>query len=65
MNLVQVQFRDRKCGEFTGREFSYIADIPLEIGDVVNLQMATNGTEDNIYDDEVLGFKLVKDYREN
>lgn len=37
----------------------------LEIGDVVNLQMATNGTEENIYDDEVLDFKLVKDYREN
>lgn len=37
VTLVQVQFRDRKCGEFTGREFSYIADVPLQKGDVVNV----------------------------
>lgn len=36
-NLVSVQFRDRKSGEFTGREFSYIADVPLHKGDVVNV----------------------------
>lgn len=37
VNLVNIQFRDRKCGEFTGREFSYIADVPLNKGDVVNV----------------------------
>jgi hypothetical protein len=37
MTLVQVQFRDRKCGEFTGREFSYIADVAVQKGDVVNV----------------------------
>lgn len=37
MNLVQVQFRDRKSGEFSGREFSYIADVALQKGDVVNV----------------------------
>lgn len=37
LNLVNVQFRDRRCGEFTGREFSYIADVPLRKGDVVNV----------------------------
>lgn len=37
VRLVNVQFRDRKCGEFTGREFSYIADVPLNKGDVVNV----------------------------
>lgn len=37
VNLVNVQFRDRKCGEFTGREFSYIADVPLQKGDVVSV----------------------------
>ena len=36
-NLVSVQFRDRKSGEFTGRDFSYIADISLKKGDVVNV----------------------------
>lgn len=37
VNLVNVQFRDRKCGEFMGTEFSYIADVPLHKGDVVNV----------------------------
>ncbi len=37
VRLVNVQFRDRKCGEFSGREFSYIADVPLNKGDVVNV----------------------------
>ena len=37
VNLVNIQFRDRKCGEFLGREFSYIADVPLKKGDVVNV----------------------------
>ena len=36
-NLVQVQFRDRKSGEFMGTEFSYIADVPLHKGDVVKV----------------------------
>lgn len=36
-NLVNVQFRDRTSGEFAGTEFSYIADIPLKKGDVVNV----------------------------
>lgn len=37
VNLVNIQFRDKVCGEFTGREFSYIADVPLQKGDVVNV----------------------------
>lgn len=37
MTLVQVQFRDRKSGEFTGKEFSYIADVAVKKGDVVNV----------------------------
>lgn len=37
VNLVNVQFRDEKSGEFMGTEFSYIADIPLHKGDVVNV----------------------------
>jgi len=38
VNLVNVQFRNKKSGEFTGAEFSYIADVPLHKGDVVNVQ---------------------------
>ncbi len=37
VNIVNIQFRDRRSGEFMGREFSYIADVPLEKGDVVNV----------------------------
>lgn len=37
VNLVNVQFRDRTSGEFMGREFSYIADVPLNKGDVVSV----------------------------
>lgn len=37
VNLVNVQFRDRRSGEFMGTEFSYIADVPLHKGDVVNV----------------------------
>lgn len=37
VNLVNVQFRDRKSGEFMGTEFSYIADVPLSKGDVVDV----------------------------
>lgn len=37
VNLVNVQFRDKKSGEFAGTEFSYIADTPLHKGDVVNV----------------------------
>ena len=36
-NFVNVQFRDRKSGEFMGTEFSYIADVPLNKGDVVDV----------------------------
>lgn len=37
MALVSVQFRNGKSGQFSGREFSYIADVPLNTGDVVNV----------------------------
>lgn len=37
MTLVQVQFRDRTSGEFAGKEFSYIADVAVKKGDVVNV----------------------------
>lgn len=35
--MVNIKFRDGKTGEFSGREFSYIADVPLHKGDVVNV----------------------------
>lgn len=36
--LVAVQFRSRyKQDTFSGREFTYIADVPLSVGDIVNV----------------------------
>lgn len=37
-NLVYVQFESRyKPGTYTGGTYSYIADIPLEVGDTVKV----------------------------
>ena len=36
LNLVQVQFESRNTpGMYTGKPFSYIADVPLKEGDIV------------------------------
>ena len=36
-NLVQVQYRGRRSGRFEGDAYTYVADAPLEVGDVVNV----------------------------
>ena len=36
----------------------------LEIGDVVDLKMYTNHTDNTIFDDEITDYKLVSDWRE-
>ena len=36
-NLVQVQYRGRRSGKFEGSAYTYVADVPLEVGDVVNV----------------------------
>ena len=36
MNLVQVQFRDRKCGEFTGRAF-----LPPAVAEKLGVELTT------------------------
>lgn len=36
-NLVQVQYRGRRSGKFEGDAYTYIADVPLEVGDIVNV----------------------------
>lgn len=33
-NIVQVQY-ENKSGGYDGREFSYVADVPLKVGDIV------------------------------
>ena len=36
----------------------------LELGDVVDIKMYTNHTDNDIFDDEIIGYKLVSDWRE-
>ena len=36
----------------------------LEVGDVVDLKMYTNHTDNTIFDDEITDYKLVADWRE-
>lgn len=37
-NLVEIQFESRyKPGTFTGNAYTYIADVPLVVGDIVNV----------------------------
>lgn len=36
-NLVQVQYRSRYSGKFGGAAYTYVADVPLEEGDIVSV----------------------------
>lgn len=37
-NLVQVQFKSRyKPNTFTGTAYTYIADVPVDVGDIVKV----------------------------
>ena len=36
-NIVQVQFRNRFGGGYGGTNYTYIADVPLKVGDIVNV----------------------------
>lgn len=35
--LVQVQFKSRYRDEYSGTEYTYIADVPLQEGDIVRV----------------------------
>lgn len=48
MNLVQVQFRNRRTGEFSGVNYTYIADVPVAVGDVVTVPTASGDGEARI-----------------
>ena len=36
-DLVKVQFKNRDTDEYGGTEYSYIADVPLAVGDIVTV----------------------------
>ena len=35
MDFIQIQFKNKYSGEFEGRAYTYIADIPVKVGDLV------------------------------
>ena len=37
MDFVQVQFKSRYSDGYGGRAYTYIADVPLSVGDVVTV----------------------------
>lgn len=43
--IVQVQFKNRFSGQYSGREYTYIADIPVQVEDIVKVP-AGNGTSE-------------------
>lgn len=44
-NLVQVQFKSKYGDDYGGRPYTYVADVPLLVGDIVKVPTA-NGDSD-------------------
>ena len=44
-NLVQVQFKSRYGDSYGGRAYSYVADIPVQVGDIVKVPTANGDGE--------------------
>ena len=43
--LVQVQFKSRYNDSFGGRAYTYVADVPLQEGDIVTVPTASGESE--------------------
>lgn len=37
MTIVSVQFKNRHSEGYGGKEYTYLADIPVSVGDIVNV----------------------------
>lgn len=44
-NIVQVQFKNRFSGQYGGKAYTYAADVPVQIDDIVKVP-AGNGTSE-------------------
>lgn len=44
-DLVQVQFRDRRYDGYSGRAYTYIADYPVKVGDILTVETANGEGE--------------------
>lgn len=45
MDIVQVQFKSRYNDTYGGRAYSYAADVPLKVGDLVKVPTANGDGE--------------------
>lgn len=48
MNIVQVQFKNRHNDRFGGTNYSYIAEVPVSVGDIVRVPTAYGESEAKI-----------------
>lgn len=60
INFVKVQLRNRESGEFSGELKSYIADIPLQVGDVVKIPARYGSFEGVVCQVDVPAMKLER-----
>ena len=45
MSIVQVQFKSRYGDTYSGRAYSYVADIPVSVGDIVKVPTSNGDGE--------------------
>lgn len=45
MSIVQVQFKRRYDDTYGGRAYSYVADVPVSVGDIVKVPTANGDGE--------------------
>ena len=45
MPIVQVQFKNRWSGQYSGREYTYIADVPVQVDDIVKVPAGAGVSE--------------------
>lgn len=59
-DLVQVQFKDRRYDGYSGRAYTYIADVPLQVGDIVTVPTANGEGEARVCRVDVPDSELPK-----
>lgn len=45
MAIVQVQFKDRFSGQYKGKAYTYAADVPVQLDDIVKVPTASGTSE--------------------
>lgn len=61
MDIIAVQYKNKSTGEYSGREYTYFADVPVAVGDEIivparNSQSAAKVSRIGIPEDEIASF---------